>query len=50
MTYVVNPTMDFPGAGTVADHAYWLSGLKLRDSGGSAPLGTGGRALGGLRA
>ena len=39
VTYVVNPTMDFPGAGTVADHAYWLSGLKLRDSGGSAPLG-----------
>jgi Putative esterase/C-terminal binding-module, SLH-like, of glucodextranase len=39
VTYVVNPTMDFPGAGTVADHAYWLSGLKLRDVGGSAPLG-----------
>lgn len=39
VTYVVNPTMDFPGAGTVADHAYWLSGLKLRDSSGNAPLG-----------
>ena len=39
VTYVVNPTMDFPSVGTVADHAYWLSGLKLRDSGGNAPLG-----------
>ena len=39
LTYVVNPTMDFPGVGTVADHAYWLSGLKLRDPGGDAPLG-----------
>jgi hypothetical protein len=39
VTYVVNPTMDFPSDGTVADHAYWLSGLTLRDSGGAAPLG-----------
>ena len=39
VTYVVNPKMDFAAAGTVADHAYWLSGLKLRDSSGNAPLG-----------
>ena len=39
VTYVVNPTMDFAGAGTVADHAYWLSGLELRDPSGDAPLG-----------
>ena len=39
VTYVVNPTMGFPTAGTVADHAYWLSGLKLRNSSGTAPLG-----------
>lgn len=39
VTYVVNPAMSFPGAGTVADHAYWLSGLRLRDSSGGAPLG-----------
>jgi hypothetical protein len=39
VTYVVNPAMDFQHVGTVADHAYWLSGLKLRNSGGSAPLG-----------
>ena len=40
VSYVVNPTMDFPDAGTVADHAYWLSGLRLRDGSGAAPLGT----------
>jgi C-terminal binding-module, SLH-like, of glucodextranase len=40
VTYVVNPTMDFPKVGTVADHAYWLSGMKLRDGSGDAPLGT----------
>jgi hypothetical protein len=40
VTYVVNPTMDFPSAGTVADHAYWLSGLKLRNSSGEAPIGS----------
>ena len=40
MTYVVNPTMDFPKDGTVADHAYWLSGMKLGNAGGAAPLGT----------
>jgi putative esterase/glucodextranase-like protein len=39
VTYVVNPTMDFSGAGTVADHAYWLSGLRLRDPSGASPLG-----------
>ncbi|MBA2240360.1 MAG: hypothetical protein H0W09_03820, partial [Solirubrobacterales bacterium] len=37
--YVVNPTMDFPRLGTVGDHAYWLSGLRLRDGSGQAPLG-----------
>jgi pimeloyl-ACP methyl ester carboxylesterase len=39
VTYVVNPTMDFANRDTVADHAYWLSGLKLRDATGNAPLG-----------
>jgi hypothetical protein len=32
--------MNFPKVGTVADHAYWLSGMKLRDASGDAPLGT----------
>jgi hypothetical protein len=31
VTYVVNPTQDNGGAGVVADHAYWLSGLTVRD-------------------
>jgi hypothetical protein len=39
VTYVRNPTMDFPGVQTTADHAYWLSGIGVRDGGGSAPLG-----------
>jgi hypothetical protein len=39
VSYVVNPKMDFPAAGTVADHAYWISGLRLRSSAGGAPLG-----------
>jgi pimeloyl-ACP methyl ester carboxylesterase len=37
ISYVVNPTMDFSGVGVVADHAYWLSGLRLRDT--SKPRG-----------
>jgi len=40
VTYVRNPTMDFPGVRTAADHAYWLSGIALRDGGGDAPLGS----------
>jgi hypothetical protein len=39
VSYVVNPKMDFADAGTVADHAYWLSGLRLRNASGDAPLG-----------
>jgi predicted esterase len=31
VTYVVNPTQDNAGAEVVADHAYWLSGLTVRD-------------------
>jgi hypothetical protein len=40
VTYVRNPTMDFPHVGTTADHAYWLSGIQVRDGSGSAPRGT----------
>lgn len=39
VTYVINPTMNFPKDGTTADHAYWLSALRLSDGSGSAPLG-----------
>jgi hypothetical protein len=31
VTYVVDPETDSPRAGAVADHAYWLSGLRARD-------------------
>jgi hypothetical protein len=40
VTYVVNPRMDFTERGVVADHAYWLSGLRLRGAEGEAPRGT----------
>jgi hypothetical protein len=40
VTYVYNPTMDFPADGTTAGHAYWVYGVKLREDSGSDPLGT----------
>jgi len=40
VTYVVNPRMDQGQAGLVGEHAYWVSGLTLRDASGSAPRGT----------
>jgi hypothetical protein len=40
VTYVYNPTMDFPADGTTAGHAYWVYGVTLREAGGTAPLGT----------
>jgi hypothetical protein len=39
VTYVYNPTMDFAADGTAAGHAYWVSGLKLRNPSGATPLG-----------
>jgi len=39
VTYVHNPTMDFAADGTAAGHAYWVYGVTLRDSSGTAPLG-----------
>lgn len=30
VTFVVDPRWSFPGARLVADHAYWLSGLRVR--------------------
>jgi hypothetical protein len=39
VTYVYNPTMDFPADGTTAGHAYWVYGVTLRDASGTAPLG-----------
>jgi hypothetical protein len=40
VTYVRNPTMDFSAGQLTADHAYWLSGITLRNGAGTAPLGT----------
>ncbi|HEY7836250.1 MAG TPA: hypothetical protein VIB59_02215 [Solirubrobacteraceae bacterium] len=40
VTYVYNPTMDFPADGTTSGHAYWVSGVTLRDGSGTAPLGS----------
>jgi pimeloyl-ACP methyl ester carboxylesterase len=39
VTYVYNPTMDFPADGTAAGHAYWVYGVSLRNASGPAPLG-----------
>jgi hypothetical protein len=39
VTYVVDPTEDSSDAQAVGDHAYWVSGLSLRDP-KSAPTGT----------
>ncbi|HEX2016301.1 MAG TPA: glucodextranase DOMON-like domain-containing protein [Solirubrobacteraceae bacterium] len=39
VTYVAHPAEDSPGAQTVADHAYWLSGVATRDA-KSSPVGT----------
>jgi hypothetical protein len=40
VTYVYNPTMNYSTGDIVADHAYWLSGVTLRNAGGTNPLGT----------
>ena len=47
LTYVVDPTLDYSALGFVADHAYWLSGIRLRDS---TPPPTGGHAEGSVDA
>lgn len=39
VTYVVDPSEDNVGAAVVADHAYWLSGLRVRDP-ATAPTAT----------
>ena len=38
VSYAYNPTMDFAAGGTVAGHAYWLSGLRLRSTAGDPPV------------
>ena len=45
VTYVYNPTMDFPDVQTAAGHAYWVSELALRDASGHRAAGNDRRAL-----
>jgi hypothetical protein len=40
ITYVLNGEMNEPRFGVNTDHAYWISRLRLRDSGQHTPLGT----------
>ena len=40
VTYVRNPTMDFPDSGQVANHAYWLSGVEVANPTEEDPFGT----------
>ncbi len=40
VTYVYNPSMDFPADNTSAGHAYWVYGVTRREATGSAPLAT----------
>jgi pimeloyl-ACP methyl ester carboxylesterase len=40
ITYVANPAMDVPQRGLVGNHAYWLSGITVRDTGSASPRGT----------
>lgn len=39
VTYVFSAFMHQPAYGLTSDHAYWLSGLTLREASGDAPLG-----------
>jgi hypothetical protein len=43
VTYVYDPAIDYPDLNFVADHAYWVSGLQLRNA---TPPTTGGDAVG----
>src|SRR5439155_1290332 len=45
--YRLDPPLDYPALGFVADHAYWLSGIKLRSA---TPPVTGGHGQGSIDA
>src|SRR4029077_9943955 len=44
--YVVDPASDFPATGVVANHAYWLSGLAVRTTGGLGQIDARSEAFG----
>ncbi len=37
VTFVANPALDLPKLDLVSNHAYWLSGVRLRDPGSGTP-------------
>ena len=39
VSYAYNPRMDFPAVGTAAGHAYWVSGVRLRDPAANGGVG-----------
>ena len=46
VTYVVDPTEDSATARAVADHAYWLSGLRVRKAGATGTIDARSQAFG----
>ena len=38
VTYSIDPALDFPSLGFVADHAYWVSGLTVRTAGSTGTI------------
>jgi len=40
VTFAANPSIDYPKLGFVADHAYWVSAVRLRDAAGADKIGT----------
>ena len=49
VSYVRNPSMDFPELDFKADHAYWLSGIRVRDEGANGGARPGRGDLEGVR-
>lgn len=40
ITYVANPAMDVPTRSLIGNHAYWLSGIAVRNTDTAVPLGS----------
>jgi dienelactone hydrolase len=38
ITYAIDPTLDFPRLGFVADHAYWVSAMTVRTTGSKGSI------------
>jgi pimeloyl-ACP methyl ester carboxylesterase len=46
VTFSIDPSISFPKLGLVADHAYWISGLRLRRAGSKGTIDAVSRAFG----